>query len=250
MHLCSLVLPLCSLVPLLCTLCALCCARSAPGRATELMTVPNAEQIRLPSDHVAVHHARMRIAIIDESASRAAVIHEGLASLDDCELFVLTERRGLVARIAEIAPDVVLIDLGNPSRDVLEEYFAVSRALDRPIAMFVDESDEESIAASVDAGVSAYVVDGFAANRIRSLLDLAVRRFNAFARLQSELAEARSALAQRETIDRAKRILMDSRNLPEPQAYAEMRKAAMQSGQRIADIAAAIVTAHQLIGGK
>ena len=192
----------------------------------------------------------MRVAIIDESASRAAVIREGLAALDDCELFVVTERRGLVARIGEIAPDVVLIDLGNPSRDVLEEYFAVSRALDRPIAMFVDESDEESIAASVDAGVSAYVVDGFAANRIRSLLDLAMRRFNAFARLQSELAEARGALAQRETIDRAKRILMDSRGLPEPQAYAEMRKAAMQSGKRIADIAEAIVTAHQLIGGK
>ena len=66
----------------------------------------------------------MRVAIIDESASRAAVIREGLADLDDCELFVVTERRGLVARIGEIAPDVVLIDLGNPSRDVLEEYFA------------------------------------------------------------------------------------------------------------------------------
>ncbi len=191
----------------------------------------------------------MRIAIVDESAARASVIREGLASLADCEIFVVTERRGLVAKIGEIAPDVVLIDLGNPSRDVLEEYFAVSRALDRPIAMFVDESDEEAIGASVDAGVSAYVVDGLAAHRIRPLLNLAVRRFNAFTRLQSDLAEARGALAERETIDRAKRILMDSRNLPEPKAYAEMRGAAMQSGKRIADIAEAIVTAHKLIGG-
>src|ERR1041384_6875909 len=109
----------------------------------------------------------MRIAIVDESAARASIIEEGLATLENCQIFVVTERRGLVARIGEIAPDIVLMDLGNPSRDVLEEYFTVSRALARPIAIFVDESDEEAIAASVDAGVSAYVVDGMAPLRIR-----------------------------------------------------------------------------------
>lgn len=189
----------------------------------------------------------MRIAIVDESAARASVIHEGLAALDDCEIFIVTERRGLVARIEEIGPDIVLMDLGNPSRDVLEEYFTVSRALARPIAMFVDESDEEAIAASVEAGVSAYVVDGFAPHRIRSLLDLAVRRFNAFARLQSDLAEARGRLAERDAIDKAKRILMESRGLAEHEAYAELRKTAMNQGRRIADIAEALITAHGLM---
>lgn len=192
----------------------------------------------------------MRIAIIDESAARASIIEEGLATLENCEIFVITERRGLVARIGEIAPDIVFMDLGNPSRDVLEEYFAVSRALAKPIVMFVDESDNESIGASIEAGVSAYVVDGLAANRIKPLLDLTVQRFNAFARLQADLAEARGALAERETIDKAKRILMDSRGLPEPKAYAEMRKAAMNQGKRIAEIAEAIITAHKLMGGK
>jgi two-component system, response regulator / RNA-binding antiterminator len=192
----------------------------------------------------------MRIAIIDESATRAAVIHEGLSALDDCEIFVVTERRGLVARIGEIAPDIVLMDLGNPSRDVLEEYFAVSRALDRPIAMFVDDSDDEAIAAAIDAGVSSYVVDGMAPHRIRPILDLAVRRFNAFARLQSDLAEAQGKLAERDCVDRAKRILMDNRGITEPQAYAELRKTAMNQGRRIAEIAEAVVTAHQLLGGK
>ena len=192
----------------------------------------------------------MRIAIVDESASRAAVIHEGLAQLDDCEIFVVTDRRGLVARIGEIAPDIVLLDLGNPSRDVLEEYFAVSRVLDRPIAMFVDESDEESIAASIDAGVSSYVVDGLAAHRIRPILDLAVKRFSAFARLQADLAEAKGKLAERDAVDKAKRILMDSRGLTEPQAYAELRKTAMNQGRRIAEIAEALLTAHQLLGGR
>lgn len=198
----------------------------------------------------AVHNAEMRIAIVDESASRAAVICEGLVVLGDCELFVVTERRGLVARIGEIEPDIVLMDLGNPSRDMLEEYFAVSRALSRPIAMFVDESDDEALAASIDAGVSSYVVDGLAPHRIRPILDLAVQRFNAFARLQSDLAEAKGKLAERDTLDRAKRILMDSRGLSEPQAYAELRKTAMNQGRRIAEIAEALVTAHQLLGGK
>lgn len=191
----------------------------------------------------------MRIAIVDESASRAAVIREGLVALDDCDIFVITERRGLVAEIGKIAPDIVLMDLGNPSRDVLEEYFSVSRALARPIAMFVDESDDEAIAASVDAGVSAYVVDGMAPHRIRPLLDLAVRRFNAFARLEADLAEAKGKLAERETVDKAKRILMDSRGMSEPQAYAELRKAAMNQGKRIADMAEALVAAHALMGG-
>lgn len=190
----------------------------------------------------------MRIAIVDESAARASIMREGLAALHDCDITVLTERNGLLARISEIDPDIVLMDLGNPSRDVLEEYFAVSRALARPIAMFVDQSDEESIAASVEAGVSAYVVDGLAANRIRPLLDLAVRRFNAFSRLESDLAEAKGKLAERETVDKAKRILMESRGLPEPKAYAEMRTAAMNQGRRIADIAEAIVTAQALMG--
>lgn len=114
----------------------------------------------------------MRIAIVDENPARASIIEEGLAEIPECELHKLTQRQGLLAQLGLIDPDIVLMDLGNPSRDVLEEYFAVSRALARPIAMFVDESDDDAIAASIDAGVSAYVVDGLSSGRIRSLLDL------------------------------------------------------------------------------
>ena len=191
----------------------------------------------------------MKIAIIDENRARASIIEEGLAGIEEREVHVISGRDGLLARIEAIAPDIVLMDLGNPSRDVLEEYFAVSRVLARPIAMFVDESDDAAIAASIDAGVSAYVVDGLAAGRIRPLLDLAVKRFNAFARLQADLAEAKGRLAERDTIDRAKRILMDSKRISEPEAYAELRRKAMSSSRRIADIAEAVVTAHDLLGG-
>jgi two-component system, response regulator / RNA-binding antiterminator len=203
---------------------------------------------RLLCRYAASHKAQMRIAIVDESASRASIIEEGLATLEGCEIFTLTSRTGLVAQIAQIAPDIIFMDLGNPSRDVLEEYFAVSRALDHPIAMFVDQSDDDQIAASIDAGVSTYVVDGLSAKRIAPLLNMTIRRFQAYARLQTELAEAQGKLAERDLIDKAKRILMHTRGVSEPVAYAELRKKAMSTNRRIADIAEAVVTAHDLMG--
>jgi response regulator NasT len=191
----------------------------------------------------------MRIAIIDESAARAAVIAEGLTASGLTDITVLIERHGLVARIQELSPDVVLIDLANPRRDELEELFAVSRAISRPIAMFVDRSDDGSIEAAIDAGVSAYVVDGMKPDRIRSVLDVAIKRFNAFARLRAELDDARGQLAERKAIDAAKMLLMKKRGLDEPAAYAALRKAAMDSGRKIGDVADALITAEKLMGG-
>ena len=178
------------------------------------------------------------------------MIEEGLREVGLTDITTLTERVGLVARLAEIAPDVVLLNLANPGRDTLEESFLISRSLNRPIAMFVDQSDEEMTLASVDAGVSAYVVDGFRKDRIKPILDLAIRRFNAFARLQAELAEARGQLAEMKVVDEAKRLLMKRRAISEPEAYKLLRSHAMQSSQRIADVARAVVTAEQLLGGQ
>ena len=192
----------------------------------------------------------MRIAVIDESAGRAAIIQEGLAEAGLTDTVILTERNGLLARLEAVAPEVVLINLENPSRDVLEEYFALSRALARPIAMFVDQSDAEATAAAVDAGVSAYVVDGLATSRIKPILDLAVRRFDAFSRLQAELHAARSALADRDTIERAKRILIERNGLDEPAAYAALRSQAMRTNRRIVEVAEALLTVEALVGGK
>ena len=191
----------------------------------------------------------MRVAIVDESPVRAAIIEEGLreAGLDD--IAVLTARTGLVAALEKLAPDVVLMNLGNPSRDSLEESFLMSRALARPIAMFVDSSDEDAITAAVDAGVSAYIVDGMRKERIKPILDLAIKRFNAFSRLQTELSEARTALAERKTIDRAKAILIQSRGMSEPDAYAALRSAAMNQGRRLVEVAEALITANDLLKG-
>lgn len=192
----------------------------------------------------------MRIAIIDESGLRATILEEGLreAGFDDIE--VVPAQGAFVARLERMAPDVVLMNLGNPSRDSLEEMLAVSRALARPIAMFVDQSDDDMIGAAIDAGVSAYVVDGLRKDRVKPILDLAIRRFHAFAKLQGELNDARTELAERKTIDRAKAILMESRNLGEAEAYGLLRTTAMNQGRKIVDVAEALITAAGLLGGK
>jgi two-component system, response regulator / RNA-binding antiterminator len=191
----------------------------------------------------------LRIAIVDENPARAAVIEEGLAASGLTDVTLFTKRHGLVAQIERLMPDVVLIDLANPRRDELEELFIVSRAIARPIAMFVDQADSHAIEAAIDAGVSAYVIDGLKPERIKPIIDVAIKRFNAFARLRAELDDAKSQLAEHKSIDAAKALLMKKRHIDEPAAYALLRKSAMDSGRRIADVADALLTADKLLGG-
>lgn len=190
----------------------------------------------------------MRIAIVDTSTSRAAIISDGLREAGLTSLTLIDPTQPILPQLDQARPEVVLVNLENPSRDLLEDYFAMSRALARPIAMFVDQSDEAATAAAVDAGVSAYIVDGLTKKRIKPVLDLAVRRFHAFAKLQDELKEARSALAERAAVDKAKLILMRRRGLDEPAAYALLRSHAMSSNRRIAVVAEAIITSDAVLG--
>jgi two-component system, response regulator / RNA-binding antiterminator len=188
-----------------------------------------------------------KIAIVDENPIRAAILEEGLREAGFTFVERVGEMNNLLARIYQIDPDVILIDLENPSRDVLEQMFQVSRAVRRPIAMFVDQSDAASIQASVDAGVSAYIVDGFRKDRIKSIIDLCISRFNALAKLQDELERAKSALEERKVIDRAKGILMKHKNLSEDEAYVLMRSTAMREKKKIAEIAQSVITASELL---
>lgn len=144
-------------------------------------------------------------------------------------------------------PDVIIIGIENPSRDVLEQMFQVSKLVSRPVAMFVDRSDEGMIQAAVEAGVSAYVVDGLRKERVKAIVDMAVSRFNAFDRLQRELVMARNELASRKIIERAKGILMRTRQLPEAEAYALLRQTAMNEKRKLVDIAQSVVTAASLL---
>ena len=187
-----------------------------------------------------------KIVIVDENPIRAAILEDGLREAGHVQVVRIDEMTQLLARIYAIDPDVILIDLENPSRDVLEQMFQVSRAVRRPVAMFVDQSDAASTEAAVDAGVSAYIVGGLRKDRIQNILDLCISRFNAFSRLQNELDRTRSALEERKVIDRAKGILMKAKNLTEETAYAMLRKTAMNENKKIAEVAQSVITAAEL----
>jgi response regulator NasT len=191
--------------------------------------------------------ASLKIVIVDENPTRAAVLEDALREAGHAHIVRLDETSQLLARICALDPDVVIIDLETPRRAVLEQMFEVSRAVRRPVAMFVEESDKAAIEAAVDAGVSAYVVGGLRKERIATILDLCISRFNSSARLREELERARGALEERKVIDRAKGILMTAKNLTEDAAYGLLRKTAMNEHKRIAEVARSVVTAAGLL---
>ena len=190
----------------------------------------------------------LNILLVDDNGLRASIIEEGLREAGYGNVSVVTTVEGLVKRIEKLEPDVIVVDLENPNRDQLEHFFQVSRVVKRPMAMFVDRSDTAEIEAAIEAGVSAYVVDGLKKERIKPILEMAISRFNAVSRLSRELAEARSELAERKTIDRAKGILMKVKKLDEAAAYKLLRRTAMNENRRIGEVAASLVSAYTLLG--
>jgi response regulator NasT len=191
--------------------------------------------------------AALKILLIDGDPIRREILKAGLLETGFENVVRIETTDGLLDQVYRIDPDVILIDLEDPSRDVLEQMFQVSRIVRRPIAMFVDQSDQRTTEAAVEAGVSAYIVGGLQKERIKGILELCISRFNAVARLQDELARAKDALEARKLIDRAKGILMQAKGLSEEQAYAALRKAAMNEKRKISDVAQAVVTASELL---
>ncbi|MBI1178930.1 MAG: ANTAR domain-containing protein [Alphaproteobacteria bacterium] len=195
-----------------------------------------------------MNDTKLNIVVIDENPVRAAILEDGLRDAGYTRVTRIGEMGNLLRRLADLDPDVMLIDLENPSRDVLEQMFQVSRIVRRPVAMFVDQSDGTMIQAAVDAGVSAYIVGGLQKDRVRPILDMTISRFNAFSRLQGELDEARGKLAERKVIERAKGILMKQRGMNEEDAYRLLRETAMTQKKKLADIAEGVVMAARLLG--
>lgn len=189
----------------------------------------------------------IKILVVDANPIRAAIIEEGLREAGFGIIVRVGETKGLVAAIVQHDPDVVVIDLENPSRDALADMFQVSRHVSRPITMFVDQSDAGQIEAAVEAGVSAYIVDGLRKERMKPILQTCISRFNAFSKLREELDEARSQLDDRKLIDRAKGIVMRLKGLGEDEAYALMRRTAMNEKRKLADIARSIITAAEVL---
>jgi len=189
----------------------------------------------------------LRVLIVDQNLLRAAILEDGLREAGYRDLIVVRDMQNLLRRILDEEPDVILIDLENPNRDVLEQMFQVSRVVRKPVAMFVDRSDRGSIAAAIDAGVGAYVVDGLRKERVQAIVETTISRFTAFEKLRTELQETRQQLADRKTVDRAKGIIMKQRGVGEEEAYELLRKTAMASNLRISQVAQSVITAAELL---
>lgn len=189
----------------------------------------------------------LSIIVVEPDRDKALLIVDSLRAAGDYEIHVIAQNTGLARQIKERAPDLVLIDIENPSRDMLEELALASGPFERTVAMFVDRSAEGLSTAAIEAGVSAYVVDGMHPDRVKPILDAAIARFRMFQRLRTELAETKRALEERKVIDRAKGMIMKSRGLDEDAAYALLRKAAMDQGKRVVDVASALVISAGLL---
>jgi response regulator NasT len=191
--------------------------------------------------------ADLKVLIVDQNLMRASVLEAGLREAGYREIVVVRDMQNLLRRIDDAAPDVILIDLENPNRDVLEQMFQMSRVIARPVAMFVDQSDSSMIERAIESGVSAYVVDGLRKERVKAIVDTAISRYRAFSRLREELDRAKQQLEDRKLIERAKGILMKQKGLTEAEAYAQMRTAAMRDNLRLSQVAQAIITAARLL---
>jgi two-component system, response regulator / RNA-binding antiterminator len=189
----------------------------------------------------------VKILVVDENPIRRAIIEEGLREAGYLNVVTLATTTRLVDHVYRLDPDVILMDFENPSRDVLDQMFQVSRIVRRPIAMFVDQSERGTISASVDAGVSAYIVDGLRKERVSAILEMTISRFRAFDKLRGELDAAKSALKDRKVVDRAKGFLMKTKGLDEDAAYKLLRQTAMRQSRKIADVAESLLTAIDLL---
>ena len=189
----------------------------------------------------------LAIILVEPDRDKANQIVDSLAEAGFERIQVITEASSLKRQIQAMNPDIVLIDMANPSRDMLEEMAVASQPMDRAVAVFVDRSDDALTSAAIEAGVSAYVVDGLRPDRVKPVLDAAIARFNVFQRMRTELAETTRALEERKVIDRAKGLIMKAKGIDEDAAYSLLRKAAMNQGKRLADVAEALVESAGLL---
>lgn len=183
----------------------------------------------------------LRVLLVDESATRAELLKEALAEQGYEVVMSVKPGEDLVQAMANAAPDIVIIDMESPSRDVLEDVQTIGREHRKPVVFFAHDGDEAKIRAAVQAGVSAYVVDGLSSRRVKPILDVAIARFQQYQALQDELNQARATLADRKVIERAKGILMKRNQCGEEEAYQALRKLAMSNNQRLVEVAEKVV---------
>lgn len=189
----------------------------------------------------------LRVMLVDNSPERADALTEGLHRIG-CEVVASAHStEDLYASVRELKPDVIIIDTESPDRDTLEHLVAVSRDQPSPILMFSEDSDSDTIRGAIEAGVSAYMVDGIQIDRLKPILDVAIAQFQSHQKLKQALAHANELLDERKEIEKAKGILMRQRGLSEEDAYQTLRKNAMNRNLRLVDVARQVISVSQIL---
>jgi len=190
----------------------------------------------------------MKVMLVDGETERSASLKETLIAEGYPQVVCVDHTAGLLAQVNQHRPDIIIIDMESPDRDTLESLRVVNREMPKPIVFFAEQSDYETSQSAINAGVSAYIVDGIADKRLKSVLDVAIARFQHFQSLKTELEGYKQRLQDRQDVDKAKGILMKHRNVSEEDAYQALRKMAMDRNMRIGDAARNFIAAMSLLG--
>jgi len=189
----------------------------------------------------------LSVLLVDDDPERAAIVEPALREAGYEVVTVVDSAAAMLAQVRARRPDVIIIDRDSPDRDTLEHVCMITRDDPRPIVMFTQDQDRALMRAALEAGVSAYVVDGLSVERVRPIVEVALARFEQWQALRRELDQAQTNLAERKLIERAKGIVMKQRRCSEDEAYAMLRKLAMDRNQRLAQVAESVITMAELL---
>ena len=185
---------------------------------------------------------KLNVTIVDDDSGRSIILERALKDAGYAVLAILSSKDNLLIHIEKEQPDMIIVDLDSPSRDSLESMRIVTQHNPKPIVMFTNDTVDSMISEAINAGVSAYVVDGFNEKRIKPIMDVAIARFREFQALRDELNKTRNSLEERITLDKAKGIIMDQRNCNEEEAYKTLRKLSMENNKRMVEVAEQIIS--------
>jgi len=185
--------------------------------------------------------------LVDEDAERSQLLQEALQQAGYQVVARLGSGSDLQARVGETQPEVIIIDTDSPDRDTLEHLCCISRDQPRPVVMFTHDDDTDKMRAALRAGVSAYVVRGLESERVKPIVEVAMARFQEVQGLRQELDRMKTTLVERKLVERAKGIVMKKRGCTEDEAYALLRKLAMDRNQRLGEVAESVITMAKLL---
>lgn len=183
----------------------------------------------------------LRLILVDDNRARASAVEADLAKAGFHVLSVIPTGSGLLYQMAQQEPDVVIVALDSPDRDVLESLSIASAHNARPVVMFSESGDQRFITDAIRAGVTAYQAEDISPNRVRTAIDVAIAQFSAFNAIRQELDQTRKQLSERKQVEKAKGLLMSVHNLAEPEAFATLRKLAMDRSKTLGDTAKDVI---------